>query len=162
MATTIRFNPFDKASVNAAITELNRFGPTSGSKVQDACMKVAEFGARYAAGEFASAGIRYDGNNDVTVVAEPTTSGAAVRASGQAVLFLEYGAGAKYGYGHPRPGPYGPGTYPGKGHWNDPNGWIYQHDKPRSFGNRPSAAMYHAEQQMLDHAYEIAEKVFSR
>jgi hypothetical protein len=157
----IRINGFDSASVKAAISQLRALKDNSRKKANEACLRLAEYGAKYAAAEFNSAGIRYDGTNDVTVVAEPTETGARVRASGEAVLFLEYGAGATMGYGHPRPMGYGPGTYPGKGHWNDPKGWFYEHGK-RSFGNPPTAAMYHAEQQMLDHAYEIASKVFDK
>ena len=128
-------------------------------------MKIAEYGAERARTGFSFAS--YDGTNDVTVTAEPTTLGARVRASGQAVLFIEYGAGAKMGYGHPDPGPYGPGTYPGKGHWNDPNGWIYggigsgkSRVPLRTWGNPPACAMYNAEQDMYYRAYDIASEVF--
>ena len=150
---TIRLNPFDTGSIRNAIRRLQTQTRNQDQSVANACLRIAEYGARRAQAEFSSA--RYDGNNDVTVVAESSGTGARVRASGQAVLFIEYGAGALSGYGHPRPQGYGPGTYPGKGHWNDPNGWYYEHGK-RSFGNAPTAAMYHAEQDMYYHAYEIA------
>ena len=52
-----------------------------------------------------------------------------VKAESEAILFLEFGAGL-IGYGHPEPQGYGPGTYPGKGHWDDPNGWWYETDDP--------------------------------
>lgn len=51
--------------------------------------------------------------------------------SGEAILFLEFGAGL-IGYGHPRAGEFGfgPGTYPGGGNWNNPGGWWYPTDDP--------------------------------
>lgn len=152
MATTIRINALDTASVNSAIAELQRFRSEQNQKVQDVCMRVADFGARWAGAEFASA--EYDGTNDVRVTSEPTADGALVRASGEATLFIEYGSGALRGYGHPLPGSYGPGTYPGKGHWDDPNGWYYAHGQ-KSWGNPPAAAMYHAERAMRDYAPQI-------
>lgn len=158
MATTIRFNALDTASVNSAIAELQRIRSEQNQKVQDACMRVADFGARWAGAEFASA--EYDGTNDVRVTSEPTAGGALVRASGNAVLFIEYGAGALRGYGHPRPDGYGPGTYnptyptADNPNWSNPNGWYYAHGK-KSWGNPPAAAMYHAEQAMRDYAPQI-------
>lgn len=151
---TITINGFDTASIDSAIRELEQLRE---DKTQEACMRVARYGAQRAQTTFSFAS--YDGVNDVSVVAEPTYDGARVRASGNAVLFIEYGAGARRGYGHPRPGPYGPGTYPGKGHWDDPNGWYYRHGF-RSWGNPPACAMYNAEQDMYYRAYEIASEVF--
>ena len=151
---TITINGFDTASINSAINQLERLRE---DKTQEVCMRIAEYGAQRARTTFSFAS--YDGVNDVRVVAEPTIGGARVRASGNAVLFIEYGAGAKRGYGHPRPQGYGPGTYPGKGHWDDPNGWYYRHGV-RSWGNPPACAMYNAEQDMYYRAHEIASEVF--
>ena len=153
---TITINGFDTASINSAINQLEQLRE---DKTQEACMRIAEYGAQRAQTTFSFAS--YDGVNDVRVVAEPTIGGARVRASGNAVLFIEYGAGARHGYGHPRPGPYGPGTYPGKGHWDDPNGWYYRHGF-RSWGNPPACAMYNAEQDMYYRAYEIANEVYGK
>lgn len=49
----------------------------------------------------------------------------------EAILFLEFGAGL-IGYGHPRASEfgYGPGTYPGAGHWDRPGGWWYPTSDP--------------------------------
>lgn len=159
---TITINGFDTASINSAINQLEQLRE---DKTQEACIRVAEYGAQRAQTTFSFAS--YDGVNDVKVVAEPTIGGARVRASGNAVLFIEYGAGAKHGYGHPRPQGYGPGTYPGKGHWNDPNGWIYggigsgkSRVPLRTWGNPPACAMYNAEQDMYYRAYELASEVF--
>lgn len=53
--------------------------------------------------------------------------------SGEQVLFFEFGAGIRYaGQSHPKAGylGLGPGTYPGKGHWNNPRGWWYTASNP--------------------------------
>lgn len=151
---TIDINGFDRASIRSAIRELQKL---SKGKTDEACMALAEYGAQRARTTFQFA--EYDGVNDVTVVAESIPNGARVHASGNAVLFIEYGAGATRGYGHPNPRQYGPGTYPGRGHWNDPNGWYYAHGQ-RSWGNPPACAMYNAEVDMYYRAHEIVSGVF--
>lgn len=49
----------------------------------------------------------------------------------KAIAFLEFGSGLG-GYGHPKAAELGmgPGTYPGKGNWDNPNGWWYPTDNP--------------------------------
>ena len=83
---------------------------------------------------------------------------AAVVASGEGALFLEFGAGYLMGYGHPEPLGYGPGTYPGKGHWDDPNGWYYEHGK-KSYGNPPTAAMYNARKIIQQNLKDLAKGI---
>lgn len=155
----IDINGFDRASIRDAIRELEK---VTRGKADEACMRVAEYGAKEARERFAAAASSYDGNYDVNVVAEATPSGARVHAFGQTVLFAEYGAGASFP-NYPGVDPYGRGSWSmgpnGKGHWNDPNGWYYAHGK-KSWGNPPAAAMFHAEQAMRDNASEIARGVF--
>jgi hypothetical protein len=89
-----------------------------------------------------------------------------VVATGDAVLFIEFGAGYLMGYGHPEPMGYGPGTYPGKGHWDDPKGWYLPKavqeatGKKKSFGNPPAAAMYNTVKDLEERIAEIASEVF--
>lgn len=129
------------------------------SKTEELCERLAEFGVQKATAYFK---VPYDGNNDVFVKWKSRGKNqVAVLAVGQAVLFLEFGAGKMMGYGHPEPMGFGPGTYPGKGHWDDPNGWIYQHDRPRSYGNPPSAAMYNAHKEVGLEIERMAREVFA-
>lgn len=95
-------------------------------------------------------------------------------ASSQAILFFEFGAGAKYGGGHPLAGDlgFGPGTYPGAGHWDDPNGWWFPTDDPRlivrqdenkqgwghSYGNRPYMPFYKASKTMREDLLKVAKE----
>lgn len=158
---TITINGFDTASIDAAIRELQTKFKDQNQMVQDACMKVAEFGAKWAEGGYRSAEYP-SGANDVVVTAEATGDGARVRASGENVLFIEYGAGALRGYGHPEPNGYGPGTFnPLSDNWKNPNGWYYAHRR-KTLGNPPSAAMYYAEQAMRENADTIVNGVLGK
>lgn len=158
---TITINGFDTASIEAAIRELQTTFKDQNQMVQDACMKVAEFGAKWAEGGYRSAEYP-SGANDVVVTAEATGDGARVRASGENVLFIEYGAGALRGYGHPEPNGYGPGTFnPLSDNWKNPNGWYYAHGR-KTWGNPPSAAMYYAEQAMRENADTIVNGVINK
>lgn len=152
----LAINGFDTASIQSAINTLNQYVQTT---VPTLCMAIAQHGVGVARPIFDSA--TYDGTNDVTVQAQQTSNGAAVHASGNAVLFIEYGAGAIYP-NYPGVDPYGRGSWSmgpnGKGHWNDPNGWYYAHGK-KSWGNPPAAAMFHAEQSMNNNAQRIAKTV---
>ena len=123
--------------------------------------RLAALGANVASVQFASAA--YDGLNNVTVRVDDTGSVAVIYAEGSAVAFIEFGAGAKYGYGHPQAGEFGmgPGTYPdGKGHWDSEKGWWYAHGQ-HSYGNPPAMAMYQAVQKMTEEITTIAKEVFS-
>lgn len=92
--------------------------------------------------------------------------GAAIRLSGDKILFLEFSAGITYGtdsYPTPAGDKYGMGTYPGKGHWDDPNGWWYvdeSGEKHHSYGNRAYMPMYHAEQAIILAVRQIAKETF--
>lgn len=135
-------------------------------KTQELVKRLADEGVEAARFTFDIA--VYDGKKDVKVYAEPRDGNVvAVVAVGSSVLFLEFGAGYLLGYGHPEPMEYGPGTYPGKGHWDDPNGWYLPKEvqeevgHERSIGNPPSAAMYNALKELEDRIQEIASEVFA-
>ena len=110
----------------------------------------------------------YDGVKDAKVrLEERGEKCTAVIAEGNSVLFLEFGSGYLLGYGHPEPGAYGPGTYPGKGHWDDPNGWYLPKAVQEatgiehSVGNPPTAAMYNTVKELEQRIQEIASEVFA-
>lgn len=82
----------------------------------------------------------------------------------KAILFFEFGAGIG-GVGHPLAGEMGmgAGTYPGKGHWNDPNGWWYRGDDGNwhhTYGNAPHMPMYKASRAMIAAIERIGREVF--
>lgn len=155
---TVDVNIFDYASVSRATRSLEEYASDLIEKANTVCERLATIGAVRASLDFSRA--IYNGTNDVAVTVEPIDNGYAIHATGNAVLFIEFGSGASYGYGHPEPEGYGPGTYPGKGHWDDPNGWWYGSHE-HSYGNPPAAAMYHAKQDVLQEVQRIADEVFA-
>ena len=155
---TVDVNIFDYASVSRAQRRLDEYFADLIEKANTVCERLASMGAVRASLDFSRA--IYNGTNDVEVTVEPIDNGYAIHARGNAVLFIEFGSGASYGYGHPEPEGYGPGTYPGKGHWDDPNGWWYGNHE-HSYGNPPAAAMYHAKQDVLQEVQRIADEVFA-
>lgn len=155
---TVDVNVFDYASVSRAQRRLDEYFADLIEKANTVCERLATIGAVRASLDFSRA--IYNGTNDVAVTVEPIDNGYAIHATGNAVLFIEFGSGASYGYGHPEPEGYGPGTYPGKGHWDDPNGWWYGNHE-HSYGNPPAAAMYNAKQDVLQEVQRIADEVFA-
>ena len=160
MAKTIVIDPLDQKSISAAIKEVKRYKAWVLAKEAELRQRLAMLGASVASIQFSRA--IYSGSNDVTVRVDNTGSVAVIYAEGESVAFIEFGSGAKYGYGHPNAGELGvgPGTYPdGKGHWDDPNGWYYAHGQ-HTFGNPPAMAMVKDVQEMAEQLTTIAREVF--
>lgn len=155
---TVNVNVFDYSSVSLAQRRLDEYFADLIEKANTVCERLATIGAVRASLDFSRA--IYNGTNDVSVSVEPIENGYAIHARGNAVLFIEFGSGATYGYGHPEPEGYGPGTYPGKGHWNDPNGWWYGNHE-HSYGNPPAQAMYNAKRDIQAEVQRIADEVFN-
>ena len=133
-------------------------------KAKKLCEQLAYLGATGASLGFSQA--FYVGNKDFSVSVEETEGGYNILANGDTILFLEFGAGIKYGYGHPLAGDfgYGPGTYPPTDpknpHWDDPNGW-YIPGGEKSYGNPPHMPMYNAAQEIKREVERVAREVFS-
>lgn len=147
-------------SISAAIKELRRYKKWVVKKEAELRSRLAMLGATVASIQFSRA--IYSGSNDISVRVDNTGSVAVIYAEGETVAFIEFGAGATYGYGHPQAGEFGvgPGTYPdGKGHWDDPKGWWYGSGQ-HTYGNPPAAAMYRAVQEMTEQVTTIAREVF--
>lgn len=151
----------NSADIQDAIRQLENYRDDLERKGNLICARLADYGARRVDIRFATA--YYDGINDVDITVDETDGGYVITASGEAVLFIEFGSGVRYGYGHPDVHGYGPGTYPGKGHWDDPNGWSIPKDKGggHTYGNPPAAAMYLTGQELKDEVERVAREVFS-
>lgn len=164
-------------SIEKAVKQLNEYADGLDAKAKKVATKLAEFGRDYASADYSRA--MYDGTNDVSVTIKRTDKGASILASGTAVLFIEFGSGMIYGYGHPKPLRFGPGTYPeGKGHWSNPQGWWYPSngtnmsgnwtkttksgvEYTHTYGNPPSKSMYNTAQEVKRNAHRVAKEVFS-
>ena len=69
------------------------------------------------------------------------------------------------GYGYPPEelNGMGPGTYPGKGHWNDPKGWWYSNEDGsghHSYGNPPNMPMYNTVKELEQELERVVREVF--
>lgn len=138
---------------------------------------------RLAAVGIDTAGVRferaqYDGANDVTVGSTPewlSDTRLAITARGQAVAFIEFGAGVHYADEHPKAAELGliRGTYgQGKGardtwgYYGEPgtNGRVIRTSERGqvvlTHGNPPARAMYEAGRDMRVRISEIAAEVF--
>lgn len=160
MPKEITVDPLNKKSVADAIKELKRYKAWVIEKEALLRNRLAMIGATVASIQFSRA--IYNGAKDVSVRVDNTGSVAVIYAEGKDVAFIEFGAGAKYGYGHPEAAKFGtgPGTYPdGKGHWDNPKGWWYGNSQ-HSFGNPPAMAMYEARERMVEQVTQIAREAF--
>lgn len=160
MAKTIVIDPLNKQSISAAIKEVKRYKSWVALKETELRQRLAMVGATVASIQFSRA--IYNGSKDITVRVDDDGTVAVIYAEGETVAFVEFGAGIKYGYGHPLAGEFGvgPGTYPeGKGNWDNPNGWYYAHGE-HTFGNPPAMAMYLAVQAITEQLTTIAKEVF--
>lgn len=107
-----------------------------------------------------------DDGNDVRVNIDARPKHTTIVAEGKDVLFVEFGAGAMYGYGHPQAYEFdfGPGTYnPDSDNWRNPKGWWYtgaDGKSHHSYGNSPAMAMYQAAKEVRQSLPEVAREVF--
>lgn len=161
MNKKITINLTDK-SIDSAIKEIRKYKLWVEAKEKELRLRLATLGATVASIRFSSA--IYNGTNDVSVRVSDKGDTATIYAEGESVAFIEFGAGAKHGYGHPQAGEFGvgPGTYPdGKGNWDNPKGW-YIPGGEHTYGNPPAMAMYDAVQAMTEQVTMIAKEVFSK
>ena len=123
--------PLSESGIQKIQDELTVYRKWQEEKARELAERLASLGATVASIRFSRA--VYTGKKDVDVTVEELPNGYKVKADGESVLFIEFGSGVTYGYGHPEAGEFGmgPGTYPdGKGHWDDPKGWYL----PKSAG----------------------------
>ena len=152
------------ASIDAAIKQIEQYKNDLNRKAQELCKRLADMGALYAEWNFD--GVLYAGDIDYNVSVEQRDANTyVIKANGETVMFMEFGAGIRHGYGHPQAAEFhmGPGTYPnGKGHWNDPNGWWFgeKGNWTHTYGNAPGMPMYNAAKDLRKEILEVAREVF--
>ena len=151
-------------SIDAAMKTLQAYKQSLDRKLDELCRRLAQLGAVSISLGYSRA--VYSGKKDISVSVEPIENGYAILAEGESVLFVEFGAGVTYGYGHPQAGELGmgPGTYPdGKGHWNSPNGWWLPKEAGggHTYGNPPSMTMYQTAKELQDAVLRVAKEVFA-
>lgn len=161
---TIKIN-LSPESISGAIKEIRKYEGWIERKTKELAEQLAMIGVQEASIRFASA--MYDGVNDVVVEVSPTDNGWVITASGQAVCFIEFGAGVYYNdaepYPNPRPaeiskiGEYGKGH--GKrqmwGYYDSTGGLVLTH------GNPAAMPMWYASEEMQRQVERIVKEVFS-
>ena len=166
-----------EASIKEAIKEIEKYQKWVKEKTELLIEKLAIIGAHEASVRFASA--MYDGNNDVTVEVGQTANGWVITASGDAVAFIEFGAGVYHNSGEPYPlprpegivgiGEYGQGK--GKqttwGYYGEPgsSGVVKVNRKTGkevvlTHGNPASMPMWYATEEMRREVLNVAREVF--
>lgn len=157
---------FDIYSIDEAIRQLEQYKESLDSKAEELCRRLADMGAMYAEWNFS--GVLYAGDVDYKITVERGEGNTYyINADGETVLFMEFGAGVKHGYGHPQADEFGmgPGTYPeGKGHWDDPRGWWFKDKsgtKIHTYGNAPGMPMYNAAKDLRKEILAVAREVFN-
>ena len=162
MAKTISVR-LNRQSIGDAIKRLNQYKKTFPKRAKEMCKALAELGAVKVSLDYTRAVNAAVGMKPITVTVERRDNGYAIVAQGESVMFVEFGAGAMYGYGHPLAGELGmgPGTYPSdKGHWNDPKGWWIPKEAGggHTYGNPPSMAMYETAKDLRQEVLRIAKE----
>lgn len=155
--------PLSESGIQKIQDELTVYRKWQEEKARELAERLASLGATVASIRFSRA--VYTGPKDVDVTVEELPNGYKVKADGESVLFIEFGSGVTYGYGHPEAGEFGmgPGTYPdGKGHWDDPKGWYLPKSAGggHTFGNPPAMPMYEARKTIEQELPRIVKEVF--
>lgn len=155
--------PLSESGIQKIQDELAVYRKWQEEKARELAERLAALGATVASIRFSRA--VYTGKKDVEVTVEELPNGYKVKADGESVLFIEFGSGVTYGYGHPEAGEFGmgPGTYPnGKGHWDDPKGWYLPKSAGggHTFGNPPAMPMYEARKAIEQELPRIVKEVF--
>ena len=174
MPKTITFDPLSISSIGSAVEELRQYQRWVERKAIELAEALSRVGIYEASYRFA--GAMYDGTNDVSVErTQDNAGGYTIIASGQAVAFIEFGAGVYYNSGeYPLPKPegiVGIGEY-GKGKGKR-QGWVYPEEngmgsngrvvKPGwvfTRGNPQAMPMYYASKEMQDKLLTVAREVF--
>ena len=176
MAKTITVDPLSISSISNAITELEQYKRWVERKAIELAEALSRVGIYEASIRFANA--MYDGSNDVYVSRTQDNNGTyEIVAEGQAVAFIEFGAGVYYNSGEypleKPPGIVGIGEYgSGKG---KRRGWVYPADKGVGSnglplnqnwiftrGNPQAMPMYYASKEMQDKLLSVAREVFGK
>ena len=175
---------FDASGFTKAIKDLTALEGTLNAKADELVRRLAEIGVEVARSEYQSA--PYAGTNDVDVDwnQENGRGTATIRATGNAVLFIEFGTGIlnpedwnARGALSNSEGVVLHGQYDQK-KGNSVFGWTYIGDMPENppvgtnpsykssnaihtYGEAPHPAMYHARKEIIEKVQEIAKEVFS-
>jgi hypothetical protein len=153
-----------KDEIDRAIKELKQYKAKFLEREQRLIKGLAEIGLKEAQVRFT--GASYDGTNNVTVKLDTTKNGYVIVAEGQAVAFIEFGAGVYHNAGksYPKPRPEGIveiGEY-GEGHGKQ-KAWGYYddaHELVITRGNPAAMPMWYASEEIRNSVLKVVKEVF--
>ena len=165
MKKTIIKTTLDKQEIDRAIKELKAYKQAFLKREKDLLEGLAEIGLKEASVRFTTA--MYDGTNDVSVHLDATNNGYAIVADGQAVAFIEFGAGVYHNTSEPYPNPrpsgiVGIGEY-GKG-MGKRKAWGYKNENDEvviTRGNPAAMPMWYASEEIKNSVLKVVREVFS-
>ena len=163
MTKKIKFS-LNESDISRAIEEIERYRRDVENKTAQLTKLLAEAGLKEASIRFTTA--IYDGVNDVQVRLDETDRGYAIVAEGNAVAFIEFGAGVYHNPSEPYPndrpdGIVGIGEY-GQGKGSN-SAWGYYDesgDLVITHGNPAAMPMWYASEEMRNLIERIAKEVF--
>lgn len=164
MRKTVISCTLDANDIKRAIKELKAYKKRFLDDEKELVKRLAEIGLKEASVRFTTA--MYDGINDASVRLDETENGYVIVADGQAVAFIEFGAGVYHNTGEPYPNPrpegiVGIGEY-GKGHGKR-KAWGYYDEGGElviTRGNPAAMPMWYASEEMKNSILKIVREVF--
>jgi hypothetical protein len=154
----------NKEDIERAIKELKSYKQDFLKKEKRLLQGLAEIGIKEASVRFTTA--MYDGTNDVSVRLNKAKNGYVIEAKGEAVAFIEFGAGVYHNgsepYPNPRPtGVVGIGEY-GKG-MGKRKAWGYKNENDElviTRGNPAAMPMWYASEEMKNSVLRVVKEVW--
>lgn len=180
MTKQISVDVLNPKDINQAIQEIKAYKSWVSKKTKEMIERLSLIGLQEASVRFS--GAQYDGTNDVHLrtedLSDDETYKFVVYAEGEAVCFIEFGAGVYYNsaeYPLEKPvgvvgiGEYGKkkGSHPSWAYYGDnpgSNGWVIETKKGSvviTHGNPAAMPMYYASSEMKQQITAIAKEVFS-
>ena len=164
MKKTVIKCTLDSEEVTRAIKELNAFKKEFLEKEKRLIEGLAEIGLKEASVRFTTA--MYDGTNDVSVKLDGKKNRYVIVAKGEAVAFIEFGAGVYHNTGEPYPNPrpegiVGIGEY-GKGRGKR-KAWGYLDENNEvviTRGNPAAMPMWYASEEIKNSILRVVREVF--
>lgn len=167
MDKTIYVDPYEPSSYDAAIKEIEAYKKWVNEKSMELCKRLADIGLSVAQIYF----IPSNGNTDVTLSVEPLNNGYLLKADGEDVCFMEFGAGVTAGLGYDTSKITPPVSI-------EPDSWSAAHNGmfhrmggyPRGYwfykkqiynAIVPQMGMYHAVNEMVQRIEQVATEVFA-
>ena len=164
MRKTVIKCTLNKGDIERAINELKSYKQDFLKKEKRLLQGLAEIGIKEASVRFTTA--MYDGTNDVSVRLNKAKNGYVIEAKGEAVAFIEFGAGVYHNgsepYPNPRPtGVVGIGEY-GKG-MGKRKAWGYKNENDElviTRGNPAAMPMWYASEEMKNSVLRVVKEVW--